>query len=164
MSWHTYYVVRCGSLGVCQSEATHLAALWCCMWGPRGNNATCWALIGLSVTSPTTHKQIGPFWCWVPGGWVCVCSRTLWVSPTNSSMRLGVSPTAATTTGFYSQRFFFCPSFGYARRQSVATYASISARSLHHLLFSCKFLRRRFTKFQFSHLVFFASVASCSVP
>ena len=40
------------------------------------------------------------------GGWVCVCSGTLWVSPTNSSVRLGVSPAAASTpTGVFSQRF-----------------------------------------------------------
>ena len=32
-------------------------------------------------------------------------SRTLWVSPTNSPVRLGVSPTAATPTDFFSQRF-----------------------------------------------------------
>ena len=25
-----------------------------------------------SVTSPATHKQIGPFWCWFLGGWACV--------------------------------------------------------------------------------------------
>ena len=42
----------------------------------------------------------------IPGGWVCVRSRTLWVSPTNSSVRPGVSPAAATPTGFYSQRFW----------------------------------------------------------
>ena len=53
---------------------------------------------------PNTHKQIRPFWCWFLGGWVCVHSRTLWVSPVNSPVKLGVSPT--TTTGFYSQRFW----------------------------------------------------------
>ena len=61
---------------------------------------------GLSVTSPTVHKQSGPFWCWFPGGWFCVCSRTLWVSPTNSSVRLGVSPTAGNPHRFYHQRFW----------------------------------------------------------
>ena len=45
--------------------------------------------------------QIGPFWCWFQGGWVFVCSRTLWVSPTNSLVGLGVSPTASTTTDFF---------------------------------------------------------------
>ena len=40
----------------------------------------------------------------IPGGWVCVCSRTLWVSPTDSPVRLGVSPATSTPTGFYSQR------------------------------------------------------------
>ena len=36
--------------------------------GRRGNNATCLALSWLSVTSPTTHKQIGPLWCWFQVG------------------------------------------------------------------------------------------------
>ena len=72
--------------------------LWHCLWGrdPRGNNATSLALTPLSKTPSTTHKQIGPFWCWFLGGWVCVHFRTLWVSPTNSPVRLGVSPTVAT--------------------------------------------------------------------
>ena len=76
------------------------------MWGrgPRGNNATCSALCQLSVTSPTTHKQIGPFWCWFQGGYFCVCSRTLWVPPTVSPVKL--SPTTATTIVFYSRRFW----------------------------------------------------------
>ena len=78
------------------------------MWrrGPRGNNAACWAVSWLSVTSPSTHKQIGPFWCWFPGGWVCVHSRTLGVSPMNSPVRLGVSPTTVTPRDFYSQKFW----------------------------------------------------------
>ena len=78
------------------------------MWGRglRGINATCSALSWLSVTSPATHKQVGPFRSWFLGGWVCVWSRILWVSPTNSPVRLGVSPAAATPTGFYSQRFW----------------------------------------------------------
>ena len=73
------------------------------MWGrdQRGNNAPCSALSQLSVTSFTTHKQIGPFWCGFPGGWVCVHSRTLWVSPTNSPFRLGVSPATSIPTGFF---------------------------------------------------------------
>ena len=60
----------------------------------------------LSVTTPATHKQIGPWWCWFLGGWLCVCSRTLWVFPTNPLVRLGVYSAAATSTGFYSQRFW----------------------------------------------------------
>ena len=36
--------------------------------GPRGNCAACSTLCRLSVTSPATHKQTGPFWCWFPGG------------------------------------------------------------------------------------------------
>ena len=63
------------------------------MWGrgQRGNHAVCSALCWLSVTSSPTHNQIGPFWCWFSGDWFCVCSRSLWVSPLNSPMRLGVS-------------------------------------------------------------------------
>ena len=77
--------------------------------GLRGNSATCSALGWLSVTSPATHKQIGPFWCWFLGGWVCACSRTLWVSPINSPVRLGVSPVATSTpTSVFSQRLWHC--------------------------------------------------------
>ena len=47
-----------------------------------------------SVTSSATPNQIGTFWCWFLSGWVCVRSRTLWVSPMNPTVRLGVSPAA----------------------------------------------------------------------
>ena len=44
--------------------------------------------------------------------WVCVCSRPLWDSPTNSPVRLGVSPTATSTPMcVFNQRFealFLC--------------------------------------------------------
>ena len=54
----------------------------------------------------TTHNQIGPLWCWFPSGVACACSRPLWVSPTTSPVRLGVSPAAAPTpTGVFNQRF-----------------------------------------------------------
>ena len=44
--------------------------------------------------------------CALSSEWVCVHSRTLWVSPTNSSVRLGVFPAAASTpTGVFSQWF-----------------------------------------------------------
>ena len=78
------------------------------MWGrgPRGNNATWSAVCQLSVTSATTHKQIGPFWHWFPGGWVCIHSRTLWVSPMNSTVRLGVPPIATSSPTVFSVRGF----------------------------------------------------------
>ena len=63
-------------------------------------------LCQFSVTPSAAHNQIGPFWCCFPSGWVCVCSRPLWVSPTNSLMRLGVPPAAASTPmGVFNQRF-----------------------------------------------------------
>ena len=38
--------------------------------------------------------------------WACARSRPLWVSPTNSPVRLGVSPAAASTPwGVFNQRF-----------------------------------------------------------
>ena len=82
--------------------------LSCCMSGrgPRGSNGTCSALCWFSVTPPATHNEIGPLWCCFLGGWVCVHSRTLWVSPMNSPVRLGVSPAATSTpTGAFSQSF-----------------------------------------------------------
>ena len=58
------------------------------------------------VTPSTTHNQIGPLWCWFPSGWACAHSRPLWVSPTTSPVRLGVSPAAAQTpSGTFNQRF-----------------------------------------------------------
>ena len=82
--------------------------LWRCVWrrGSRGNNAVCPALGRLSFTSSATHKHIGPFWCWFLGRWACVHSRTLWVSPTNSPVRMEVSPATPTSTGLFSQRFW----------------------------------------------------------
>ena len=41
----------------------------------------------------------------IPGGWACVRSRTPWVSPRSSPVRLGVSPAAQIPTGVCSQRF-----------------------------------------------------------
>ena len=38
---------------------------------------------------PATHKHTGPFWWRFPGRWICVCSRTLWVSPTGLSYEAG---------------------------------------------------------------------------
>ena len=78
------------------------------MWGrgPRGSNGACSTLRWFSVTSFTTHNEIEPFWCCFPSEWVCVHSRTLWVSPTNSPVRLGVSLAATSApTGVFNQRF-----------------------------------------------------------
>ena len=107
LSFCTCYMVRSGTLGICQGGATHVAALLSCMWGRglRGNNVTCSALCWLSITSSANHRQIGPFWCWFLGWWVCVCSRTLWVCPTNSSVRLGVSPVPSTSAVFSVRGF-----------------------------------------------------------
>ena len=42
----------------------------------------------------------------IPSWGACIRSRTLWVSPTNSPVRLGISLAAAPTpTGVFSQRF-----------------------------------------------------------
>ena len=74
--------------------------------GLRGSNGACSTLCWFSVTSSATHNQIGSFWCCFPSGWVCIHSRTLWVSPMNSPVRLGVSPAAASTpTDVFNQRF-----------------------------------------------------------
>ena len=81
--------------------------------GQRRNKAACCILFPLSVTSPATHKQIGPFWCWFPNVWVCVCSRILLAPPVDSPERLRVSPATITPTSFYSQIFWGlnCPFF-----------------------------------------------------
>ena len=76
--------------------------------GEGSKREQCRLLSSLPVFShfPSTHNQIGPFWCLFQGDWACVHSRTLWVSPMNSPVRLGVSPTVASTpTGVFNQRF-----------------------------------------------------------
>ena len=74
--------------------------------GPRGSNGACSTLHQISVFQSATHNQTGPLWCWFPSGWVCARPRPLWVSPTTSPVRLGVSPAAAPTpTGVFNQRF-----------------------------------------------------------
>ena len=74
--------------------------------GPRGSNGARSPLYWISIFHSATHNQTGPLWCWFPSGWACAHSRPLWVSPTTSPMRLGVSPAAAPTpTGVFNQRF-----------------------------------------------------------
>ena len=74
--------------------------------GPRGSNGTRLTLLRLSIFHSGTHNQTGPLWCWFPSEWACAHSRPLWVSPTTSPVRLGVSPAAAPTpTGIFNQRF-----------------------------------------------------------
>ena len=78
--------------------------------GLRGNSVTCSALGQLSLTSTTTHKKTGPFWCWFPGGLGYIWSRTLWVSPMNSPERLRVALTTVAPTGFFRgfEALFLC--------------------------------------------------------
>ena len=74
--------------------------------GPRGSNGAHSTVCWISATPSATHNEIGPFGFRFPSGWVCVHSGTLWVSPTTSPVRLGVSPAAAPTPkGVFNQRF-----------------------------------------------------------
>ena len=74
--------------------------------GPRGSNGTHSTPHRISNCHSTTHNQTGPLWCWFPSGWACARPRPLWVSPTSSPVRLGVSPAAAPTpTDIFNQRF-----------------------------------------------------------
>ena len=74
--------------------------------GPRGSNGARSTLLRVSIFHSATHNQTGPLWCWFPSGWACAHSRPLWVSPTTSPVRLGVSPAASPTPrGIFNQRF-----------------------------------------------------------
>ena len=74
--------------------------------GSRGSHGTRSPLLRTPIFHSATHNQTGPLWCWFPSGWACAHSRPLWVSPTTSPVRLGVSPPAAPTpTGAFNQRF-----------------------------------------------------------
>ena len=55
---------------------------------------------------PLPTIKLGPSGAASPGGWVCVHSRMLWVSPTNSPVRLGVFHAATSTpTGVFNGWF-----------------------------------------------------------
>ena len=74
--------------------------------GPSGSNGACLTLLQISIFHSDTHNQTGPLWCWFPSGWAYAHSRPLWVSPTTSPVRLGVSSAAAPTPrGTFNQRF-----------------------------------------------------------
>ena len=88
-----------GNLGLC------IRALYV---GEGSKREQCCLLCSLPIFShfPCYPQANGALLVLIPGGWVCVCSRPLWVSPTNSTVRLGVSSAAASTpTGVFSHRF-----------------------------------------------------------
>ena len=62
-----------------------------------------WLSAGFQLLPPLPTIKLGPSGADSPGRWVCVCSRTLWVSPVDSPVRLGVSPAASTPAGVFSQ-------------------------------------------------------------
>ena len=97
-----------GALGVHpgQGNAGRCAVMLYVGEGPRGSNGARFTLLRISIFHSDTHNQTGPLWCWFPSKWACAHSRPLWVSPTTSPVRLGVSPAAAPTpTGILNQRF-----------------------------------------------------------
>ena len=77
-----------------RGSAGHCAVTLYVGEGLRGSNGTHSTLHWTSVTLSATHNQTGPLWCWLPSGWACAHPRPLWVSPTTSLVRLGVSPAA----------------------------------------------------------------------
>ena len=74
--------------------------------GLRGSNGPGSTLHWISIFHSATHNQTVPLWCWLRSGWAWAHSGPLWVSPTTSPVRLGVSPAAAPTpTRVFNQRF-----------------------------------------------------------
>ena len=105
-SWRVCYLkgrsLRC-SRG--RGNAGHCTVMLYVREGPRGSNGACSTLPRISIFHSATHNQTGPLWCWFPSGWAFARSGPLWVSPTTSPVRLGVSPAAAPTPmGVFNQR------------------------------------------------------------
>ena len=107
LSWRIcYYKGRSLRCSPGWGNAGRCAVTLCMGEGPRGSNGTHSTLHGISVFHSATHNQTGPLWCWFPSGWACACPRPLWVSPTTSPVRLGVSPAATPTPmSVFNQRY-----------------------------------------------------------
>ena len=114
--------LRGGALGVHwgRGNAGRCAVTLCVGEGPGGSNGARLTLLRLSIFHSANHHQTGPLWCWFPSKWACAHSRPLWVFPTTSLVRLGVSPAAPTPRGAFNQRFKASPpragALGYAVR------------------------------------------------
>ena len=64
--------------------------------GPRGSNGAAPLSTGPQSFTPLPTIKLGPSGADSQvGGWACAHSEPLWVSPMNSPVKLGVSPTAA---------------------------------------------------------------------
>ena len=106
LSRPTYYTVRDGALGIRQGGVTHPHIHLLCV-GEGSYREWCHLLGSWPAFSYFPHS-LQAYWALpvlIPGGWVCVCCRTLLVSPTNSPVRLGISPASIASTDFYRQRF-----------------------------------------------------------
>ena len=82
----------------------HWVVMLCVGEGLRGSNGARLILLQISIFHSDTHNQTGPLWRWLLSGWACAHSRPLWVSPTTSPVRLGVSPAAPTPMVSFNQR------------------------------------------------------------
>ena len=86
---------------------------------------TCSALGHFQSLPPLPTSKLGPS---AADSWVCVCFRTLWVSPTNSPVRLGVFFAAAIPRDFFQSEvlrlLFPTPEPWVARSVSLPTCSS----------------------------------------
>ena len=98
LSQCTCYVVRGGAL-----------SCFVTLYVGEGSKREQWCLLcSLPVFSHSLHYPPSNWavWCCFPSGWVCVCSRTLWVSPTISPVKLAVySAAASPPTGVFNKWF-----------------------------------------------------------
>ena len=101
----TSVTLRGGALGVHRGGVMLVAVMLYVGEEPRGSNGARFTLLRISIFHSDTHNQTGPLWCWFLSKWACAHSRPLWVSPTTSPVRLGVSPAAPTPRGAFNQRF-----------------------------------------------------------
>ena len=106
LSQHACYVVRGGALGIHQEQSNPHCYVVALYVGEASEREHC-HLLGSRLTWSHfccyPQANWAPFQCRFLGGWFCVHSRIFGVSPVNSPVRLGVSPTTATPTGFFSQ-------------------------------------------------------------
>ena len=147
LSWCTCHIVSGRALHILQggvylrSNATHLVALWCCMWGrePCCFLGSCPAFSRFLSFPQANNTLLGAALMLKPS-WVGLHSRTPWAPHMESPGRLSVYSTTSMPAGFYSQSlwsFIFLALEPWVTLYVLGWNPGLLLPQLFHLVFIC---------------------------